>query len=76
MFLDPFSIRSNLLTFANFRLDGRHVVFGKILEGFDVVRKIESTPTRPGDAPSQDVVIADSGEIPTSPIEVAKEGSN
>lgn len=52
-------------------------MFGKVLEGFDVVRKIESTPTRPGDAPSQDVVISDSGEIPLSgPIEVSKEGLN
>ncbi|KAI6172343.1 Peptidyl-prolyl cis-trans isomerase [Aphelenchoides besseyi] len=57
-------------------LNGRHVVFGKVLEGMDVVRKIESTPTRPGDSPSQDVVITDSGEIPvSSPIEVSKEGS-
>ncbi|KAI6228460.1 Peptidyl-prolyl cis-trans isomerase [Aphelenchoides besseyi] len=49
----------------------------KVLEGMDVVRKIESTPTRPGDSPSQDVVIADSGEIPvSSPIEVSKEGTN
>ncbi|KAI6183748.1 Peptidyl-prolyl cis-trans isomerase [Aphelenchoides bicaudatus] len=58
-------------------LDGRHVVFGKVLEGFDVVRKIESTSTRPGDAPSQDVVIADSGEVPlSSPVEVSKDGLN
>uniref|UniRef100_A0AC35TL25 Peptidyl-prolyl cis-trans isomerase n=1 Tax=Rhabditophanes sp. KR3021 TaxID=114890 RepID=A0AC35TL25_9BILA len=55
-------------------LDGRHVVFGKILEGMDVVRKIESTPTNPGDKPKQDVVIAASGELPVSaPFEVAKE---
>lgn len=26
-------------------LDGRHVVFGKILKGMDVVRKIEATKT-------------------------------
>uniref|UniRef100_A0A914ZAW2 Peptidyl-prolyl cis-trans isomerase n=1 Tax=Panagrolaimus superbus TaxID=310955 RepID=A0A914ZAW2_9BILA len=44
-------------------LDGRHVVFGKILEGMDVVRKIERTKTRPGDRPEQDVVITDSGEL-------------
>ncbi|GMT15162.1 hypothetical protein PFISCL1PPCAC_6459, partial [Pristionchus fissidentatus] len=58
-------------------LDGRHVVFGKIIEGMDVVRKIESTQTRPGDKPVQDVVIADSGELPlAAPFETPKEGVN
>uniref|UniRef100_A0A673L9D9 Peptidyl-prolyl cis-trans isomerase n=1 Tax=Sinocyclocheilus rhinocerous TaxID=307959 RepID=A0A673L9D9_9TELE len=37
-------------------LDGKHVVFGKILEGMDVVRKIESTKTDGRDKPLKDVI--------------------
>lgn len=44
-------------------LDGRHVVFGKIVDGMDVVKKIENTPTHPGDKPKADVVIAKSGVV-------------
>ncbi|EKX42351.1 hypothetical protein GUITHDRAFT_111626 [Guillardia theta CCMP2712] len=44
-------------------LDGRHCVFGKVVDGMDVVSKIESNPTSRGDAPVKEVVIADCGQI-------------
>ncbi|KAK3825064.1 MAG: peptidyl-prolyl isomerase [Benniella sp.] len=44
-------------------LDGRHVVFGKVLEGMEVVTEIENTSTGPGDRPLKDVKIAASGEL-------------
>lgn len=43
-------------------LDGRHVVFGKILEGDDVVKKVEAVGSNSG-APSKTVAISDSGEL-------------
>ncbi|XP_002155900.2 peptidyl-prolyl cis-trans isomerase 5 isoform X1 [Hydra vulgaris] len=43
-------------------LDGKHVVFGKVLEGMDVVTAIENTPVN-GSTPKSDVIIADSGEL-------------
>merc|ERR1711937_318474 len=52
-----------LTTVATPWLDGRHVVFGKIVEGMDVVKKIETTPTNPGDKPKQPVVVVASGEL-------------
>jgi len=39
------------------------VVFGRIIEGMDVVKKIETTPTHPGDKPKSDVTIAKSGVV-------------
>ncbi|KAL4438033.1 hypothetical protein ABPG77_004254 [Micractinium sp. CCAP 211/92] len=43
-------------------LDGRHTVFGEVLEGFEVVTTIENSPTGPMDRPRAAVVIADCGE--------------
>lgn len=47
-------------------LDGRHVVFGEVLDGFDVVKKIEATKTGRGDRPEIPVVIKASGELESS----------
>ncbi|EFN68527.1 Peptidyl-prolyl cis-trans isomerase 5 [Camponotus floridanus] len=55
-------------------LDGKHVVFGKIIKGMSIVRKIEQTSTDPRDRPQKDIVIADCGaEIIDEPFSVSKE---
>merc|ERR1712035_178457 len=55
-------------------LDGRHVVFGKVLNGMDVVRKMEGTQTDGRDKPIRDIVIVDSGaETVEEPFAVTKE---
>ena len=41
-------------------LDGRHVVFGTVIEGFDVVKRIESYGSRSG-TPSGKIKISKSG---------------
>ncbi|CAH01505.1 peptidylprolyl isomerase family protein CPR5 [Kluyveromyces lactis] len=48
-------------------LDGKHVVFGEVLEGMDVVSYIENVPRNRSDRPKQDVRIAGSGEVETVP---------
>lgn len=38
-------------------LDGRHAIFGEVTEGIDVLEKIGTTPTGPGDRPKTEVKI-------------------
>jgi len=45
-------------------LDGKHVVFGEVVEGMDVVKAVEAVDTKPGDdRPALDCVIADCGQL-------------
>ena len=44
-------------------LDGRHVVFGTVLDGYEVVKKIESFGSRSG-KPTGTIVIKKSGILP------------
>merc|ERR1719392_153068 len=47
-------------------LDGRHVVFGKVVEGMDIVKAIEAVGSQSGKT-SKKVSIADSGELEMPP---------
>lgn len=44
-------------------LDGRHVVFGEVLEGYDIVDAIQNVEKARGDRPKEDVKIVASGEL-------------
>ncbi|KAG5681088.1 hypothetical protein PVAND_010554 [Polypedilum vanderplanki] len=54
-------------------LDGRHVVFGKVVKGMNVVRAIENSKTDGRDRPVDGAVIADCGVLPLDePFSVEK----
>ncbi len=45
-------------------LDGKHVVFGKVLEGIATIQKIENSKTGFNDVPTEQVLIENCGNIP------------
>jgi peptidyl-prolyl isomerase F (cyclophilin D) len=51
-----------ICTVATPWLDGKHVVFGKVVEGMDVVKKMESLGSQSG-TPKAKVTISDCGEV-------------
>ncbi|MBI6564204.1 peptidylprolyl isomerase [Pseudomonas synxantha] len=52
-----------ITTAATSRLNGKHVVFGKVVEGMNVVQSIESVPTLGRDMPQKDVRIYACGQL-------------
>lgn len=51
-----------LLLLLSIRLDGRHVVFGSVKDGMDVVRKVEALGSRSGRTAKR-ISITDCGEL-------------
>ncbi|KAJ9640233.1 Peptidyl-prolyl cis-trans isomerase B [Knufia peltigerae] len=51
-------------------LDGRHVVFGEVLEGYDIVDKIQNVAKGAQDRPTKAVKIVKSGELEVPPEEL------
>lgn len=44
-------------------LDNKHVVFGRVLDGLLIMRKIENVPTGPNNKPKLPVIISQCGQL-------------
>ena len=51
-----------MCSFPSDRLDGKHVVFGKVVEGLDIVEKMDRLGSDGGKT-SKKVTIADCGQL-------------
>ncbi|KIJ64695.1 hypothetical protein HYDPIDRAFT_175272 [Hydnomerulius pinastri MD-312] len=58
-------------------LDGKHVVFGEVIKGKSVVRKMENHPTTSGDVPTKPIEIAACGVLsPDDPSLIESQNSD
>lgn len=44
-------------------LNGKHTVFGRVIQGYDFVKQIEENPTGEQDLPKRTVKVVDCGEL-------------
>jgi peptidyl-prolyl isomerase H (cyclophilin H) len=61
--LPPLPLSSFITCGAASWLDGKHVVFGRVLDGMDVVRRVEAMPVGQDSRPLVPVVISQCGEL-------------
>nr|ANA56665.1 cyclophilin 5 [Neoporphyra seriata] len=47
-------------------LDGKHVVFGRVTDGLDVLDKIEAVKTASADRPVAEILVTDCGVLPSA----------
>jgi hypothetical protein len=57
------SVPGQCLNVTPFPLCRKHVVFGKVVEGLDIVKRVEELPVDGKDRPLTPVVIKDCGEV-------------
>lgn len=55
-------------------LDGKHVVYGEVIKGKSIVRRIENNPTSSGDVPQAAVTITDCGELSPDDPSLTEQG--
>jgi len=53
------------------KLDGQHVVFGRVIQGMDLISKVESAGT-PSGKPLFEILIVDCGELESAAMELRK----
>jgi len=44
-------------------LNGKHTVFGRVIDNYDLVKQIEEGPTGAADLPTKQVTVVDCGEL-------------